>query len=50
MLLQYEIYFPMASNKTAQQNSQHGKKLHNQVHKQGCSTIKFIEKLIFFVF
>ena len=31
-MLQYEIYSPLSSNKTAQWNSQHCTKLHNKVH------------------
>ena len=28
----YEIYYPLPLNKTAQRNSQHCTKLHNEVH------------------
>ena len=31
-MLQYEVYSPLPSNKTAQQNSQHCTKLHNEVY------------------
>ena len=31
-LLQYEIYYPSPLNRTAQQNSQHCTKQHNEVH------------------
>ena len=33
-MLQYEVYSPLPSNKTAQQNSQHCTKLHNEVHNE----------------
>ena len=47
-LLQNEMYCSSSLNKTAQQNSQHCTKLHNEV--QTCCTIKFTENLNFCVF
>ena len=33
-ILQYEIYSPLPSNKTAQRNSQHCTKLRSEVHNE----------------
>ena len=46
-MLEYEIYSPLPSNKTAQQNSQHCTKFYNKVHNVLYN--KIIEKNDFFL-